>query len=74
MRVEKTKMLVSELLSTITESRNCEKENQNRSNGSAAQPPRSAESSRSEGSSRSEAADSAGAAEYTAEQVEAVKR
>lgn len=62
-----------ELLSTITESRNCEKENQNRSNGSA-QPPRSSESSRSEGSSRSEAAESAGAAEYTADQVEAVKR
>ena len=66
-------MLLPELLSTITESRNCEKENRNRGNGDVP-TPRSSESSRSEGSNRSEGAEPTGQAEFTAEQVEAVKR
>ena len=70
--------IFTELLSTISESRKTEKENRNSGgvpNGNAA--PRSpSDSGRSDQSSRTgeDPAESAAAADYTADQAEAVKR
>jgi len=66
-------------MSTITESRNSEKENRNQNSGMPngnefRQRATATSSSRSEGSSRSPGEESSGPAEYTADQVEAVKR